>query len=71
MVACRPLAYFWDKSIPHGQCIGENLSAYLITGVSLLMDVVIFVIPIFPLWGLKRSLGLRVGLIALFLTGAL
>jgi len=71
MVSCRPLAYFWDKTIPHGQCISENLSSYLITGVSLIMDVVIFAIPIFPLWGLKKSFGQRLSLIALFLTGAL
>ena len=71
MVSCRPLAYFWDKTIPHGKCIDENLAGYLITSVSLLMDLVIFLIPIPPLWGLKKSLAQRLSLIGLFLAGAL
>lgn len=48
MVSCQPLAYFWDKTNPHGKVIDENLADCLITGVSLLMDVIIFVIPIPP-----------------------
>lgn len=71
MLSCRPIAYFWDKTIPNGQCINENTISYVITAASLLADLIIFAIPIPSLWGLKRSLSQRVGLIALFATGAL
>lgn len=49
MFSCRPLAYFWDKTIPNGHCINENIFGYAITGASLLTDLIVFVIPIPPL----------------------
>lgn len=27
---CKPIAYFWDKSIPGGQCINTNVMGYLL-----------------------------------------
>ena len=71
LTSCRPLAYFWDKTIPNGHCINENTAGYVITGASLLADLVVFIIPIAPLWGMQKSLAQRLSLIALFLTGAL
>ena len=71
LLSCRPFAYFWDKTIPHGHCINENNASYAITATNLLSDLVIFFIPIFPLWGLQKSAKQRLGLIGLFLGGAL
>ena len=70
-LSCRPLAYFWDKTIPNGHCINENTAGYIITAANLLSDLTIFVTPIFPLWGLQKSMKQRLGLIGLFLAGAL
>ena len=71
LLSCRPLAYFWDKTIPNGHCIDENNAAYAITASSLLTDLLIFAIPIPPLMKLQKSISQRLGLIALFLVGAL
>ena len=71
MLSCRPIEYFWDKTIPDGKCINENIVSYAITAASLLADLIIFGIPIPSLLGLKRSIAQRAGLISLFLTAAL
>lgn len=69
--ACRPLAYIWDRMIPNGHCINLNTTSYAITGASLLLDLIIFVIPIPPLWKLHTTMTQRLNLIGLFLVGAL
>lgn len=71
MFACRPLAYFWDKTIPNGHCINENTASYAVSAASLLTDLIIFIIPIPPLWKLHTTLSQRLNLIGLFLVGAL
>ena len=71
MLSCRPIAYFWDKTIADGKCINENTISYVITAAGLLADLIIFAIPIPSLWGLKRSFAQRVSLIGLFAVGAL
>ena len=70
-LSCRPLPYFWDKTIPNGHCIDENIAGYAITASSLLTDLLIFAIPIPPLMKLQKSLSQRLSLIGLFLVGAL
>ena len=38
---CRPVAFFWDKTIKAGTCIDENNLAYGITATNLVTDVVV------------------------------
>ena len=71
MLSCRPVAYFWDKSIADGKCINENNISYVLTAAGLLADLIIFAIPIPNLWGSKRSFALRFSLVGLFAVGAL
>lgn len=71
MLSCRPVAYFWDKSIADGKCINENTISYVLAAAGLLADLIIFAIPIPNLWRLKRSFALRVSLVGLFAVGAL
>ena len=71
MLSCRPLAFFWNKAIPNGRCIDENAVSYGITAASLVMDIIVFCIPIPSLWKIQRSLSQKLGLIGLFATSSL
>lgn len=53
MLSCRPIQYFWDRSVTNGKCMDQRITSYAITAGSLLADLIIFVIPIPSLWGLK------------------
>ena len=72
LLECRPISAFWNFGDQHSQCnnTGES-SAYSLNGASLLLDLVLFIVPIPPLWGLKRSLADRLSLIVIFLVGGL
>lgn len=53
LVLCRPLAYFWDKSIVNGKCGSLNLT-YLISSVIITaQDIVTFLLPMPILWKLQ------------------
>ena len=72
MLECRPIAFFWNYTLTSGHCnTASKVSGYSINGASLVLDLVIWVVPIHPLWGLKRDLGARISLIGIFLVGAL
>ncbi|KAH7115007.1 hypothetical protein B0J11DRAFT_539612 [Dendryphion nanum] len=50
---CKPVAFFWDKSILYGKCGNERI-AYMVPGViNMALDIVIFSLPMPLLWGLQ------------------
>ena len=68
---CRPLAYYWDRSIPNGHCSDDNLVGYSISSVGILTDVIVLLMPIPWLWRLRLDLIKRLAVIGLFVLGSL
>ncbi|KAK8038616.1 hypothetical protein PG993_007027 [Apiospora rasikravindrae] len=67
---CIPIdAYFHPELYPDRSCIDSSLSYYLPSVANVSMDLVIYTLPIVPLWSLQLSLKRRLGLIAIFTMG--
>ena len=68
---CRPVAFFWDKSIKGGKCINIT-SCYRWAGVAnLLIDLLVLLLPLPMIWRLQLSTRQKVSLSAVFLLGIL
>jgi hypothetical protein len=66
LVLCRPLAFFWDKSITNGKC-GSLPLTYLIPGIIITVeDVAVFALPMQLLWKLKLKTSKKMGAIFIF-----
>lgn len=46
ILACWPIAYFWDKSIAGGNCLNEYASWFSNAGMNVITDFVIVLLPI-------------------------
>lgn len=68
---CKPIAYFWDKSIPGGQCINTNVMGYCLGAINTFTDIVVLVLPIPWLAGLHMDLTRKLALVGTFIIGAL
>ncbi|KAF2008891.1 hypothetical protein BU24DRAFT_429151 [Aaosphaeria arxii CBS 175.79] len=65
LVLCRPLAFFWDKTIA-GKC-GSLPLTYLIPGIIITVeDIVTFALPMQLLWNLRMKTGKKLGAIFIF-----
>lgn len=65
LVLCRPLAFFWDKSV-NGKCGSLNLT-YLIPGIIITIeDVAVFALPMKLLWKLKMPTKKKIGAMFIF-----
>lgn len=69
--SCRPLAYFWDKTIKGGSCINENNLAYGITATNIITDIIVLVLPVPWLWNLQMAATRKMAIIGIFLLGSL
>ncbi|KAL9597518.1 MAG: hypothetical protein Q9179_004236, partial [Wetmoreana sp. 5 TL-2023] len=67
---CRPLAYYWDRSIPNGHCVNDLLIGYAITSVNIVADLVVLVLPIPWLWGMNMAVPKRMAVVGLFVLGS-
>ncbi|PYH89214.1 hypothetical protein BO71DRAFT_435013 [Aspergillus ellipticus CBS 707.79] len=70
LLYCIPISHFWDKTIP-GSCF--NVFAFFLTMqiFGLLLDVIILLLPIQTILHSHRSLRKRLGLLGIFLLGAI
>lgn len=68
---CKPIAYFWDKSIPGGHCLDTNLMGYCLGAVNTFTDVVVLLLPIPWLVRLHMDLSRKLALAGTFTIGAL
>jgi hypothetical protein len=68
---CRPLAYWWDRSIPGGTCIDVQMFFHAQAIPGFLLDFVIMALPLKTVWGLKLPTYKRVALIVVFLVASL
>ncbi|KAL8947284.1 MAG: hypothetical protein Q9222_006421, partial [Ikaeria aurantiellina] len=67
---CQPLAYYWDRSIPGGHCVNDNLIGYAITSVNIVTDLVVLILPIPWLWGMNMAVPKRMAVVGLFILGS-
>jgi hypothetical protein len=67
---CRPFAFNWDKTIPEGKCFDVNAFALSSSVPNIVSDVAILLLPLRTILDLKVSLGKRIGLCLIFLTGS-
>ena len=68
---CRPIAAFWNKTIPGAQCV--NLSHFTVASgiMNLLTDILILCLPMRMVWGLNTTDTQKVTLTGVFLLGSL
>ncbi|KAF7674256.1 hypothetical protein GT037_008022, partial [Alternaria burnsii] len=67
---CIPIqAYFHSELYPNAKCISSSLSYYLPSVANVFMDVVIYLLPIYPLWTVQTPVRRQIGLICVFTCG--
>ena len=68
---CTPIAFSWDRSIPHGHCIDTD-NYYFVNGMlSMITILIVFCLPLPVLWRLHISNTKKWGLIFSFTVGSL
>ncbi|KAL8677798.1 MAG: hypothetical protein Q9186_005805 [Xanthomendoza sp. 1 TL-2023] len=67
---CRPFAYYWDRSIPGGHCVNDNLIGYTITSFNIVTDLIVLILPIPWLWGMNMAVPKRMAVVGLFVLGS-
>jgi hypothetical protein len=66
---CRPLAFWWDKSIPGGKC-GSLLKSYYAAHIIIfIMDFGLALLPVPILWNLQMDTKKKIGIISMFSIG--
>jgi hypothetical protein len=68
---CRPLAYWWDRTIPGGTCIDVQLFFHAQSVPGFVLDFFIMALPLKTIWGLKMPTPKRVALMMIFLVASL
>lgn len=68
---CRPMAYYWDRSIPGGMCINDQAAFDAANFLNMLTDYAILLLPIWMLQPLRRPLLKKIGITLVLMTGGL
>jgi hypothetical protein len=71
MCQCTPFAFNWNKTVPNGKCFNIEVYANSSSVPNIITDLAILILPLRTVWGLKISVGRRVGLLIIFLTGSM
>jgi hypothetical protein len=71
MFQCTPFAFNWDKTVAGGKCFSIQAFANSSSVPNILSDIAVLILPLRTVWGLKISLGRRIGLLCIFLTGSI
>ena len=64
--ACAPIHHFWDRLTP-GTCFDVDRFYRWVNGINVLLDIVITVLPLYPLWQLQAPISRKIGLSIVFL----
>jgi hypothetical protein len=70
MFQCQPFSFNWDKTAANGKCFNVEVYANSSSVPNIITDLAVLVLPLRTVWGLKISVGRRVGLLIIFLTGS-
>lgn len=69
--SCKPVQFFWDRTIQNGHCVNENALAYGISGANIVTDIFVLLSPIPWLWKLQMPMARKLAIIGMFLLGSL
>ena len=69
--SCQPVQYFWDRDIAGGSCLDITALAYANSGLAVLHDLIIIILPIFMLWNLQMSRKKKVFIGVMFALGGI
>ncbi|KAI4633625.1 uncharacterized protein J4E92_004445 [Alternaria infectoria] len=67
---CMPFRFNWDKNIPNGRCFNVQVFANSSSVPNIATDLAVLILPLRTVWCLKISVGRRIGLLLIFLTGS-
>ncbi|KAG8169598.1 hypothetical protein KVR01_000343 [Diaporthe batatas] len=70
ILSCQPVQFFWDRDIG-GSCLDITALAYANSGLAVLHDVTIIVLPIFMLWNLQMTRKKKVFIGVMFALGGI
>jgi hypothetical protein len=68
MLQCTPVAKAWETTLP-GKCVNMTAVFYSHAGINILLDFIVYIMPIPMLWGVNRPLRDRLALIIIFAIG--
>jgi hypothetical protein len=71
LLACHPIAYNWDKTIPGGSCMNANAPFLSSAIINVAIDVIIVILPMPVLWNLQMKVSKKVSISLIFGIGAL
>lgn len=64
---CTPVQYFWDKTIPGGHCVNQDLGYAIDSTINAIQVMVAVLLPIPILWDLQMPLAKKIRcMLALF-----
>lgn len=69
--SCKPIAFFWNKTIENGRCLTLQPLWYTISGFQLATDFAVLALPIPVLVKLQLPRKQKITLILVFLLGGL
>jgi hypothetical protein len=71
MFQCTPFSFNWNKTVPYGKCFNIEVYANSSSVPNIITDLAVLILPLRTVWGLKISVGRRVGLLVIFITGSM
>lgn len=71
---CTPVSYFWDRmreegTRPEGMCINQNAFYIATSGLTILTDLLVLILPFWIFLGLNLPLKVRAAIIGVFVLG--
>lgn len=55
IISCEPVGFFWNRDSAGGTCLDITALAYANSGLAVVQDLIITVLPVFMLWRLNMS----------------
>ncbi|KAI9777367.1 MAG: hypothetical protein M1816_004736 [Peltula sp. TS41687] len=68
--ACNPVASYWHPDM-HGKCLNSITIGIISIGVSIVTDILIFILPLRQIWKLHLPVRQKIGVIGVLATGLL
>lgn len=69
--SCKPVAYYWDKTMFGGRCLQFDPFFRWAQGINTVQDVLVLILPLYPLWQLQAPTARKLGLSVVFAVGGL
>ncbi|KAL8337700.1 hypothetical protein RB601_006853 [Gaeumannomyces tritici] len=67
---CRPIAFWWDKSLPGGVCIDVQAFFHSQAIPGIILDAIVIALPLQTVWELKLPVAKRIALVLIFAVGS-